>query len=282
MKRRVLALALAGMLSLGVLAGCSKEEVNQEETTEETSEEAESTEGTEDETDTIRVATGGSYALFSQTNEDGELEGIEIEIWNEIGERLGREIEWVIEPFSAQFGDLDNGRVDTIAQQISITDERKEKYEFSTVYFYSPLYVTVSANNTDIQSFDDLKGKTIGAGSGGIALSIIQNNDPDGEVNVSMYADGPTMYKDVDMERCDACLLSAITLEQTNENNGTNLKQVGEPIYVEEDAYPFAKTERGDIIREQVSRVIEEMIEDGTITEISQKWCGIDPFEVAE
>lgn len=56
-------------------------------------------------------------------------------MWEEIGKRLGREIKWETAGFPGVIELLESGRVDTVADQIGITEEREEKYYFSDVYF---------------------------------------------------------------------------------------------------------------------------------------------------
>jgi putative S-methylcysteine transport system substrate-binding protein len=78
----------------------------------------------------IKVGTSGGYFPFTYTEND-ELKGFDIDVWNEIGKRMGKEIEFKQAKFSGLFGMLDTGKIDTISNQITITDKRLEKYDFS-------------------------------------------------------------------------------------------------------------------------------------------------------
>ena len=52
-----------------------------------------------------------------------------------------------------------SGKVDTVAQQISVTPAREEKYKFSEIYAYNPYKLSVRADDDSINSVEDLKGK---------------------------------------------------------------------------------------------------------------------------
>ena len=144
MKKWISAL-LVMTLTAAMLMGCSSG----------SSDEAGSDESKEEKR-TIRISTTGEHAFFSETNEDGELQGFEIDVWNEIADRLNFEIEWETAGFPGVIELLDSGRVDTVADQIGITDERKEKYYFTDTYFYVPYKIVVAESTNDINSVEDL------------------------------------------------------------------------------------------------------------------------------
>ncbi len=81
--------------------------------------------------ETIKVGMSGKYFPFTFVKQD-KLQGFEVDMWNQIGERTGYKVEFVTASFSGLFGMLETGRVDTISNQITITDERKAKYAFSS------------------------------------------------------------------------------------------------------------------------------------------------------
>ena len=86
--------------------------------------------------ETIKVGMSGKYFPFTFVKQD-KLQGFEVDMWNQIGERTGYKVEFVTASFSGLFGMLETGRVDTISNQITITDERKAKYAFSQPYVYT-------------------------------------------------------------------------------------------------------------------------------------------------
>ena len=84
----------------------------------------------------VVVGTEGTYPPFT-FNEDGELTGYDIEVIEAVAERAGWRLRFVQSQFHALFGALDSGRVDVIANQITINPEREARYAFSEPYTYS-------------------------------------------------------------------------------------------------------------------------------------------------
>ena len=92
--------------------------------------------------------------------EDDKIVGFEADIMAEISKRTGYEIEMKAMDWSGLFGNLDAKRVDTVANIVTITDERKEKYVFTQPYVYNPM-VLATKSDSDINSLDDIDGRTI-------------------------------------------------------------------------------------------------------------------------
>ena len=121
--------------------------------------------------DTIIVHTNAYFAPFEYF-EGTEIKGVDVEIMNKVGEKLGKKIEFVNTEFAAMIDNVKAGEVcDAGAAGITITDERSEKVDFSTPYYASVQYVIMPLD-TDIQTktvngkeyvvWDALAGKTLG------------------------------------------------------------------------------------------------------------------------
>ena len=128
----------------------------------------------------VAFSSCGSNSIIVQTNAffapfeyyDGtEIVGVDVEIMKMVGDKLGREIEFVNVEFSAIIDNVKAGEVcDAGAAGITITDERKEKVDFSTPYYTSVQYVIFQSNNIDTKTVGDteyivweaLAGKKIG------------------------------------------------------------------------------------------------------------------------
>lgn len=275
MKKSVL-VGLSVVLVAGMMMGCSKGDV--EEKTEK--KEQSVSKGKNNSQDPIVISTTGQHAFFSETNEEtGELEGFEIEVWEEIGKRLGREIKWETAGFPGVIELLESRRVDTVADQIGITEEREEKYYFSDVYFYVPYRIVVAEDNNTIETVEDLYGKKLGLLSDDIAYSYFDELDPDGKIEYVNYEESTAVPADVAMRRLDATLMSSLHIESVKKESGLEIKGVGEPVYTENAGYPFAKTEEGKALRDDVNEVLKELKEEGFMKETAIKWFGFDPME---
>ena len=89
-----------------------------------------------------------------------ELTGYDVEVAEAVGEKLGSEVEFDETQWDAIFAGLEAGRFDIIANQVSINDERKAKYDFSEPYTVSEGVIVTVPTTTRSRRFDDLDGKT--------------------------------------------------------------------------------------------------------------------------
>ena len=231
----------------------------------------------------IRVATPGNYAPFTMYDEaKQEWSGFEIELWHTIGEKSGCKIEFVRLDNPATFAELDLGRVDTVAKQISITPVRRQKYDFTRPFFFSPYCLTVAADNEEIKSWKDMEGRTIALSEGSAMNEFIASLDPENKVKKSIYEIGNLALQDVSMGRITAFPYAYFVLPHVlKQDPKLKLKAVDveNPLYVEVNAYPFLRTEKGKKLLELTDGILTRMIEDGSYAKICEKWFGMNVMD---
>ncbi|HEY9012883.1 MAG TPA: amino acid ABC transporter substrate-binding protein [Devosia sp.] len=107
----------------------------------------------------LRIGTEGTYAPFTYHDDTGALVGFDVEIGREIAKRIGVEAEFVEGPWDGLIAGIDANRYDVVINQVGITEERQQKYDFSEPYIASKAALIVRADNETIKSFADLAGK---------------------------------------------------------------------------------------------------------------------------
>ena len=224
--------------------------------------------------DTLTVATEGTYRPFSYHDETGELVGYDVEVAEAVAENLGLEITFQETQWDAIFAGLDAGRFDTIANQVSITPEREADYVFSTPYIVSNGVLVVSADNTDIESFDDLEGKST-------AQSLTSNwNDLAEESGaqtegVEGWAQAVAL---LEQGRVDATINDSLTyLDYANTEDASGIKVAAETD--EESQSAFVVTPEREALTEAIDGALEELRADGTLAELGEKYFGEDVSE---
>ncbi len=231
----------------------------------------------------IRVATPGTYAPFTMYDEaTQEWSGFEIEFWRTVGEKSGYDIQFVRLDNPATFAELDLGRVDTVAKQISITPARQQKYDFTQPFFFSPYYLIVAEGNDEIKSWKDMDGKSIALAEGSAMNEFIAALDPENKVKKSVYESDKLVFQEVSIGRVDAYPGPYVELlDVLKRNSSLKLKPVDmeNPIYVEVNAYPFARTDRGRALLKLTDDVLTQMIEDGSYAKLCEKWFGTNVME---
>ncbi|MGL5243809.1 MAG: amino acid ABC transporter substrate-binding protein, partial [Sarcina sp.] len=217
----------------------------------------------------VIVATSGTYYPFTFM-EGNNLKGFEIDLWNEIGNRLNYDVEFKTASFSGIFGMLESKKADTIANEITITDERRDKYAFSEPYVYSGAQIIVRDDDNSINNFEDLKGKKVGVDLGSNYEKIVKDKDINNSIKVVTYQNTDAAFNELLLGRIDAVVIDKISaLVAINEKN-LALKLAGQPIDTIENAYVFNK-ENTDLVNE-VNVALNDIKEDGTLQKISEKW----------
>ena len=231
----------------------------------------------------IRVATPGTYAPFTMYDAaTDEWSGFEIELWRAIGKRFNYDVEFLRFDIPATFAEVDLGRADTVAKQVSITPARQQKYDFSRPFFFSPYFLTVAETNEEIKSWKDMAGKTIALAEGSAMNEFVAALDPENKVKKFVYESDKNMFSEVSVGRVDACPSAFIELpNEMKRNPALKLKFVDldNPIYTEVNAYPFARTERGRAILKMTNKALSQMIADGSYSELCKKWFGVDVMQ---
>jgi len=270
-KNRFNALNLFLLLTLFLLAACGNEDTA-------ATEKGGSSEKTGDEK-VLRVGTSGIYPPFVSKGKDGNLEGYDVEVLETVGEKLGYKVEWTVAEFAGLFGMMDNGKIDTIANLIAITETRSAKYDFTDPYAYSGVTLVVKDDRNDIQSLEDMKGKNAGVLLGNNMHEFVQkwNEENGNEINIKPYQDVSGTYSEVALGRLDAFVDSKITAVSRIDKEGLPLKLASdEPVFSTDHAFPFVKTEENKAFIEEFNKALQELKDSGKLKEISDKWSEID------
>ncbi|MBA2714983.1 MAG: transporter substrate-binding domain-containing protein [Rubrobacteraceae bacterium] len=242
---------------------------------------------------TLRVSTDPAYPPQSFQSNSGEYKGFDIDVAEEIARRMGVEVEWMTPSWDVITAGNWNGRWDMSVGSMTITPERAKVLDFSPPYYYTPAAVAVHESNTDITNLEtDLDGKRVGV-CGACTYEFYLDGTLNIPGNYDFVVDDPQIQTyDTDSSaiqdlglgdgvRLDAAMSSLTTLEEA-ENSGTPIKIVGDPLYYEPLAVAIDKESQANPkpLVDEVSKIVKEMHEDGTLTKLSEKWYdGIDLTE---
>lgn len=264
MKRKLLLILVSVLITFIFVTGCG---VNNKKTS-----------GENNKNKVIKVATSPVFAPASYRNEKGELAGFEHDVFEEIGKRIGRTVEWVpLEGMDSLFGSLDAGKVDTIAFQISINEERKRNFKFSDVYGYNQIFLTVR-DDFKYDTLDDLKGYKVRLDPTHALYPILmeynKNLSEKDKIKV-VPADGGSSFELVEQGKCDAFPMTIVALKEVLKKKNYKVKIGGKPVVIEENAYPFSKDVDPKLLKE-INSAISSMLKDGTMKKISEEHYKID------
>lgn len=225
-------------------------------------------------TEPIRVGMSGGYFPFTFVQQN-ELQGFEVDLMNAIGQELGREIAFETMSFSGLIGALQARRIDTVANQITITPEREAAFVFSDPYvFDGAQVVTRKGNEGTILGPGDLSGKSVAVNLGSNFEDLLRELPNADQIDIRTYESN--IEQDTALGRVDAFVMDRVSSAQVIKESPLPLALAGQPFSEIRNAYPFRDDEEGRALRDDVNAALDTLRADGTLTEISQKWFDAD------
>lgn len=217
------------------------------------------------------IGTEGTYPPFTFHDETGELTGFDVEIAREIANRLGVEAKFMETQWDAMFAGLDASRFDMIANQVGIRPDREEKYDFSDPYITSSAVLVAHKDNTKISSFEDIDGKKS-------AQSMTSNYaDIAREYGAEIVSvDGFNQAVELlNSKRVDVTINDRLSvLDFLTKRPDAKVIIVARQAEAAQSGLMFRKG-NAELVQ-AVNEALQEMFEDGTYLEISEKWFGED------
>lgn len=218
-----------------------------------------------------------SFVPFEYLNQEtGEYEGFDIDMWAEIAKELGLEYELQPMDFNGLIPALQSGSIDAAIAAMTISDERKEKVDFSVPYYDAGLLVLVGADEQEIKSVDDLKGKVVATKTGTTSYNYVMGIEGVGKVVPFPNIDGA--YMELENKGADAVVFDSPNILYYAANKGKGkVKPVGDILQAEQYGIAFPK---GGELVSQVDEVLNKMFEDGRYAKIYKKWFGVEPESI--
>jgi cystine transport system substrate-binding protein len=220
---------------------------------------------------TIKIGTEGTYAPFTFHDKTGTLTGFDVDIATEVAKRLGVKPDFVETPWDGMFAGLNDKRFDMVANEVGIRPDRQQKYDFSVPYITSKSVLLVSADNTTIHSFADLKGKKA-------AQSLTSNYADIARANGAEIVSVEGFNQAIDLlvsKRADATLNDNLTyLDLKKQKPDVPVKVVAEKNDASQSGLLFRKGNKELV--DAVNKALNDMKQDGTYLKISEKWFGTD------
>ena len=212
----------------------------------------------------------GTSPPFSYQGDDGKLTGFEVDFANELAKHLGVKADLKPTKWDGMLASLDSKRIDVVINQVTISDQRKKKYDFSTPYTVSGIQALVKKGNEGvIKTAADLKGKKVGVGLGTNYEEWLRQN-----VQGVDNDDDPTKYQDLRVGRIDAILVDRLAALDLATKTGNTLAVTGEAFSRQESGVALRKGNE-DLLK-AVDGAIAEMQKDGSLKALSEKWFGAD------
>jgi polar amino acid transport system substrate-binding protein len=237
---------------------------------------------------TMQVSTDPNYEPQSFLNDQGELEGFDIDVAKELGARLGVEVEFATPTFDLVQAGGWNGQWDVSVGSITITVDRLDRLDFTDPYYYTPaqLAATEESGITDIDGFAN---ESVCVGAATTYLDWI-NGDlelgdgsesapvPEGITPVALETDALCVESIAAGREEFVGFLTASTVVQAAIDDDVAVVAVGDPVFYEPLAVAVDKSgPEHEQLLAALTQIVADMHEDGTLTAFSETWYdGLD------
>jgi len=221
----------------------------------------------------MKVGIEGAYPPFNFYNSKNELEGFDVDITNEIGKRMGVNVEFVATPWDSIIGGLLSNKYEIIISSMAITEDRKKKVDFTEPYYYTGAQLFTKSDSAIKNVKTDVKGKKIGVVTGTTFTDevIRLGGEP------VLYKSDLLSFQDLVNGRIDGSITDKAVGGNIIVENGYDVIAVGDVLYDETAGITVNKNQK-DLVKE-IDKHIKDMVKDGTYDEISKKWFGRSIFK---
>jgi cystine transport system substrate-binding protein len=222
---------------------------------------------------TLRVGMEGSYPPFNYLDPvTGQMTGYDADVARLLGARLGVKVDLVSVEWSEIFKGLAAGDYDIIVNQVSITPQRQQVFDFSRPYTYSASQLILRRNDEHAYIVAaDLKGKTIGVARGSVYEQ--QAHAIPGAV-VRSYPAAPEHLQDLAFGRIDAVLNDSLLVAWLVGHTPLPLK--AGPVTGADARMGVALVKGNPALKAAIDQALQRAQNDGSLGKLSRTWFGVD------
>ncbi|MEW5990375.1 MAG: transporter substrate-binding domain-containing protein [Chloroflexota bacterium] len=219
----------------------------------------------------LRVANPQTSPPYSFRDENDDVMGFDVDFANEIGERLDLDIEFIQGTFDTFIPGLATDRWDVVIAGQAITEERLKQVDFSHPYRVSSVTIFLNCDDdvSAVHDLPDLEGRSIAVLAGS---SDVERAESVPSAELKTYENATLALTDLDLGRVDSYIGSRFVGTYVAEKSGLRVCATDAALTLEQNAMSFSKGEAA--FKAEMDGLVLEMIDDGTIAELSTKWFG--------
>ncbi|KZS46385.1 glutamine ABC transporter permease [Paenibacillus glucanolyticus] len=221
---------------------------------------------------TYQIGTDVTFAPFEFQDASGNFVGIDMDLLDAIAK--DQNFKYEIKPlgFNAAVQALEANQVDGVIAGMSITDERKQKFDFSDPYFNSGVVMAIRQDQESIKGYEDLKGKKVAVKTGTEGYSFAESISSKYGFTIVPFDDSAQMYDDVKTGNSVACFDDFPVLAYgVKQNNGLKIVTDMEPGA----SYGFAVSKgKNQELLEKFNAGLVNLQANGEYNRIKEKYIG--------
>ena len=219
------------------------------------------------ESDTVRMGTEGAYPPYNFINDEGEVDGFERELGDELCRRADLECVWVTNEWDSIIPNLLEDKYDTILAGMSITDERDAVIDFTQPYIPPSPSVYIAQAGAG----DEVVAGKVAAQVATIHADYLSES---GATFVE-YELAEELVEAVLTGEVDAALVDREFAQDSIAENGDRLIVVGSDVILDSGIGIGVRETDGEL-KDKLDRAIDSMKEDGTLNDLIRQWFDED------
>jgi glutamine transport system substrate-binding protein len=230
---------------------------------------------TSGEMEKLEIVTDAAYAPFEYMDK-GEIVGFDVDLLNAVLEEAGYEGEFKHIGWDPLFAEIQGEKADMAISAITINEERKESYDFSTPYFKSTNMILVP-EGSDIKTAKDLKGKKVAVQNGTTGQAAVESILGKNHKNIKKFENNTLAIMELIQGGADAVVAdNTVVIEYAKNNPDKKLKTIKDEKNFESEFYGLMFP-KGSDLKADFDKAVKEVIENGTYSEIYKEWFGDEP-----
>lgn len=224
---------------------------------------------------TLRVVTDAAYAPFEYMDK-GKIVGFDVDFVNAVAKEAGYKVNIEHVGWDPIFVEIEGKRADFAVSAITINDERKQSYDFSSPYFLSTNKILVK-QGSDIKKAADLKDKRVAVQNGTTGQEAAESILGKNNTNLKKFENNNLAIMELNSGGADAVVADNTVVEEYAKNNPKD------KLVVVEDADAFAAEfyglmlPKGSKLKSEIDDAIKAVFDNGTYTKIYKQWFGTEP-----
>lgn len=227
----------------------------------------------------IKAGLDDSYPPMGYHDaETDEIIGFDVDMADAIGEKIGVPFEFVPADWNAIIPSLQTGKFDVIISGMNMWDSRVEEVNY-VPYGVADQYILVLNENVE-DGMDDVeyfKDKNIGTQLGSTAAKDLQAAGFAEGDNLTLYKTFPEITVDLDNGRIDALAIDSFgSVELLESGKYTHVGNVPTSEGDQANEIGIALSKEDGDLQLAIQKAVDELLVDGTLAEISNKWIGMD------
>jgi polar amino acid transport system substrate-binding protein len=218
----------------------------------------------------LKIASDTTYPPFEFVDpKTNEVVGFDVDLVNEICKLLNCKPKIISTAWEGIFAGLEQKQFDLAASGITITEERKQKFDFSDSYLRYGQVVLVRADEERIKSKDDLKDKIVGVQIGTTNEETAKTLVADEAKQLKRYDTFDLAVRALLAKDVDAVVIDSPAADGFMAQNPGQMKIAGEPFTSEDLGLCFPK---GSDLVAPFNAALKVLKENGTLDRLYQKW----------